>query len=123
MTFLMILPSTMSWGKVKPHETLSKPLLSFFKFEQLCTVKHVQMLSNFVHILKCCNNASRPNGTSWREFYIDQSTPKPSLTRIKFDQVCTANFFSLTPTFVSMFKSSNYETTPSGASRRIDLHD
>src|SRR4051812_35918555 len=31
MTFLMILPNTMSWGIIEPHETLSKPLLSFFK--------------------------------------------------------------------------------------------
>ena len=48
-------------------------------FEQLCTVKHVQMLSNLVHMLQWCNNASRQNGTSWRECYLDQCSPKPSV--------------------------------------------
>ena len=34
---------------------------------------------------------------------VHQDAPKPSLTRIKFEQLCTTNFLSLTPTFVSMF--------------------
>ena len=46
---------------------------------------------------------------------------KPSLTIIKFEQVCTTNFLSLIPTFVSMFTWPNEATTPSGASRGIDL--
>ena len=93
------------------------------KFEQLYIAKHVHMFSNLVHMLKWCNNASRPNGTSWRECYLDQSAPKPSLSRTKFGQVYIGNFLILISTFVDMFKSSNDDTTPSGASRRIDLHD
>ena len=119
MTCLRILPSLMSWRMVKPHETPSKPLLSFFKFEQLCTVKHVQMLSNLVHMVKWCNNASRPNGTCWRECYLDQSTPKPFLSRTKFEQLYIDNFLLLISTFVDMFRTSNDDTTPSGAPRRI----
>ena len=123
MTFLTILTSIMSWRIVQPHEILSKPLLSLFKFEQLCTVKHVQMLSNLVHMLKWCNNASRPNGTSWRKCYIDQSAPKPFLSRIKFEQLYIGNFLLLISTFVDIFRTSNDDTTTSGASRRIDFHD
>ena len=52
---------------------------------------------------------------------VHQNAPKPSLTRIKFEQVCTTNFLSLTPTFVSMFTWPNEATTPSGASRGSDL--
>ena len=46
---------------------------------------------------------------------VHQNAPKPSLTRIKFEQVCTTNFLSLTPTFVSMFTWPNEASTPSGA--------
>ena len=52
---------------------------------------------------------------------VHQNAPKPSLTRIKFEQVCTTNFLSLTPTFVSKFTWPNEATAPSGASRRSDL--
>ena len=51
---------------------------------------------------------------------VHQKAPKPSMTRIKFEQVCTTNFLSLTPTFVSMSTWPNEATTPSGASRRSD---
>ena len=81
------------------------------------------MLSNLVHILKWCNNEYIPNGTSWRECYLDQSAPKPSLSRTKFEQLYIGNFLLLISTFVDMFRASNDNTTPSGASRRIDLHD
>ena len=81
------------------------------------------MISNLVHMLKWCNNASRPKGTSWRERYLDQSAPKPFLSRTKFEQLYIVNFIPLISTFVDMFTSSNDDTTPSGASRRIDLHD
>ena len=86
----------------KNHQTPSKPCLPFSKFEQLCTAKHVQMLSNLVHMLKWCNNASIPNGTGWRRGNLGQSASKPSLTRIKFESLCTTNFFSKTPTLVSL---------------------
>ena len=52
---------------------------------------------------------------------VHQNAPKPSLTRIIFEQVCTTNFLSLTPTFVSMFTWPNEDTTPSGSSRGCDL--
>ena len=52
---------------------------------------------------------------------VHQNAPKPSLTKIIFEQVCTANFLSLTPTFVSMFTWPNEATTPSGSSRGSDL--
>ena len=65
----------------------------------------------------------RPNGTSWRECCLDQSTPKPFLSRTKFEQLYIAKCVLLIWIFVDMFKSSNDDTTPSGASRRIDLHD
>ena len=52
---------------------------------------------------------------------VHQSAPKPTVTRIKFEQLCTTNFVSLTPTFVSMFTWPNEATTPSGASRGSDL--
>ena len=123
MTYLRILHSLMPWRTIYPHQTLSKPFLSFSKFEQLCTAKHVQMLSNLVHMLKWCNNASRPNGTSCRECYIDQSAPKPFLSRTKFEQLYIGNLLLLISTFVDMFRTSNDDTTPSGASRRIDLHE
>ena len=54
---------------------------------------------------------------------VHQNAPKPPLTRIKFEQLCTTNFLSLTPTFVSMFTWPIDDTTPGGASRRTDLHD
>ena len=66
---------------------------------------------------------SRPNGTSWRECYLAQSAPKPFLSRTKFEQLYIGNFLLLISTFVDMFRTSNDDTTPSGASRRIDLHD
>ena len=123
MTYLMILQSLIPWLSRKYHQTLSKPFLSFSKFEQLCTAKHVKMLSNLGHMLKWCKNASRPNGTSWREEYHDQSVLKPFLSRNKFEQLYIAKCVLLIWIFVDMFKSSNDDTTPSGASRRIDLHD
>ena len=49
---------------------------------------------------------------------VHQNAPKPSLTRIKFEQLCTTNFLPLTPNFVSMLTWPNEVTTPSGASRR-----
>ena len=52
---------------------------------------------------------------------VHQNAPKPSLTRIKFEQLCTTNFLSLTPTLVSMITWPNEATTPSGTSRRSDL--
>ena len=52
---------------------------------------------------------------------VHQKAPKPSLTRIKFEQVFTTNFLSLAPTFVSMFTWPNEATTPSGSSRASDL--
>ena len=48
--------------------------------------------------------------------------PKPSLSRIKFEQLYIVNFLILLSTFVSMFTWPNEATTPSGASRRIVLH-
>ena len=123
MTCLMILTSLMSWRIVQPHEIPSKPFLSILKFEQLYIAKHVQMFSNLVHMLKWSNYSSRPNGTSCRECYLDQSAPKPFLSRTKFEQLYIAKCLLLIPIFVDMFKSSNYGTTTSGASRRKDLHD
>ena len=52
---------------------------------------------------------------------VHQNAPKPSVTRIKLEQLCTTNFLALTPTFVSMFTWSNEATKPSGASRGSDL--
>ena len=52
---------------------------------------------------------------------VHQNAPKPSLTRIKFEQLCTTNFISLTPTFVSMFTWPNEATKLSGASRGSDF--
>ena len=52
---------------------------------------------------------------------VHQNAPKPSLTRIKFEQLCTTKFLSLTPTFVIMFIRPNEGTKPSGASRRSYL--
>ena len=98
-------------------------LLSILKFEQLYIAKHVQMFSSLVNMLKWLNNSSRPNGTSWRKCYIDQSAPKPSLSRTKFEQLYIGNFLLLISTFVDMFRTSNDDTTLSAASRRIDLRD
>ena len=123
MTCLMIWPSLMSWRLVKPHKIPSKPFLSILKFEQLYIAKHVQMFSNLVNMLKWSNYLSRPNGTSWRECYLAQSAPKPFLSRTKFEQLYIGKFLLLISTFVDMFISSNDDTTPSGASRRTDLHD
>ena len=50
MAYLMILTSLMSWRRVQPQGTLSKPFMSFSKFEQLCTTKHAQMLPNLVRM-------------------------------------------------------------------------
>ena len=52
---------------------------------------------------------------------VHQNAPKPSLTRIKLEQLCTTNFLPLTPTFVRMLTWTNEATTPSGASRRSDF--
>ena len=54
---------------------------------------------------------------------VHKSAPKPSLSRSKFEQLYIAKCVLLIRIFVDMFKSSNDDTTPSGASRRIDLHD
>ena len=112
-----------SWRECYLDQSTPKPVLSRTKFEQPYIAKHVQMLSNLVHILKWCNNASRPNGTSWRECYLAQSAPKPFLFRTKFEQLYIGNFLLLISTFVDMFRTSNDDTTLSGASRRIYLHD
>ena len=87
---MMTFKSFSSIQTVLVHQSAPKPSLSFSKFEQLCTAKHVQMLSNLVHMLKWCNNASRPNGTCWREGYHDQSVLKPFLSRTKFEQLYIA---------------------------------
>ena len=123
MTCLMVFPSIMSWRIVKPHEISPKPFLSILKFEQLYIDKHVPVFSNLVNMLQWFIYSSRPNGTSWRECYLAQSTPKPFLFRTKFEQLYIGNFLLLISTFVDMFITSNDDTTPSGASRRIDLHD
>ena len=81
------------------------------------------MLSNLVNMLKWSNYSSRPNGTSWREGYDDQSVLKLFLSRTKFEQLYIGNFLLLISTFVDMFRASNYDAKLSGASRRIDLHD
>ena len=52
---------------------------------------------------------------------VHQNAPKPSLTRIKFEQLCTTNFLSLTPTFVSMLTWPNEATKPSNSSRGSDF--
>ena len=111
----------MSWRTRLHHRIPSKPFLFILKFEQLYIAKHVQMFSNLVHMLQWSNHAPRPNGTGWRKRYLDQSASKPSLTRIKFELLCTTNFFSMTPTLVSLITWPNKATTPSGASRRSDL--
>ena len=123
MTYFMILKSLMPRRSRKHHQTPSKPFLSILKFEQLYIAKHVQMFSNLVNMLKWSNYSSRPNGTSWRECYLAQSAPKPFLFRTKFEQLYIGNFLLLISTFVDMFITSNDDTTPSGASRRIYLHD
>ena len=79
------------------------------------------MLSNLVRMLKWCNNASRQNGSIWREGYHGQSVIKPFLSRSKFEQLYIAKCVLSIWIFVDMFKSSNHDTTPSGASRRDDL--
>ena len=63
----MILPSPMPWEARKPPQTPSYPFCPYLKFEQLYIAKLVQMLSNLVHMLKRCNYASMPNGTSFGE--------------------------------------------------------
>ena len=100
----MILPSPMPWEARKHHQTPSKPLCPYLKFEQLYIAKLDQMLSNLVHMIEWSDKASRPNGTSWRECYLDQSAPKPSLSRIKFEQLYIGNFLLLISTFVDMFR-------------------
>ena len=104
------------------HEIPSKPFLSILKFEQLYIAKHVQMFSNLVNMLKWSDNSYIPNSTSCRKRYIDQSAPKPSLSKTKFEQLYIGNFLLLISNFVDMFRTSNDDTTPSGASRRIVLH-
>ena len=79
------------------------------------------MCSNLVDMLHWSNDASGPNGTGWRIGSLGQSASKPSLTRIKFELLCTTNFFSRTPTLVSLIMWPNKATTPSGTSRRNDL--
>ena len=53
-------------------------------------IKHVQMLSDLVHMLKWSNYSSIPSGTSWRECYLAQSAPNPFLFRTKFEQLYIA---------------------------------
>ena len=79
------------------------------------------MCSNLVDMLHWSNDASGPNGTGWRIGSLGQSASKPSLTRIKFELLYTTNFFSRTPTLVSLIMWPNKATTPSGTSRRNDL--
>ena len=73
-------------------------------------------------MLEWSNYASRPNGTSWRECYLAQSAPKPFLFRTKFEQLYIPNFLLVASNFVDMLTTPNDDTTPSGASRRDDLH-
>ena len=54
---------------------------------------------------------------------VHKSAPKPSLTRSKFEQLYISSCLLLILNFVDMLKSTKYDTTPSGAPRRIDLHD
>ena len=52
-----------------------------------------------------------------------KSAPQPSLSRIKFEQLYIANLFQMPQNFVVMLKSPNDDTTQSGASRGMVLHD
>ena len=61
--------------------------------------------------------------TSIKITLVHKSAPKPFLSRTKFEQLYIGNFLLLISTFVEMFITSNDDTTPSGASRRIALHD
>ena len=54
---------------------------------------------------------------------VHKSAPKPSPSRSNFEQLYIANLFQMTPNFVDMLKTPNDDTTPSGASRGIVLHD
>ena len=109
-------------NRITPWNPL-KTISALFQVEQLCTSKLSQILWSLVHMLKWSNKSSGPSSTSWRTSQLDQSAPKPFLSRTKFEQLYIGNFLFLISTFVEMFRTSNDDTTPSGASRRIDLHD
>ena len=123
MTYLMILPSPMPWEARKHHQNPSKPLCPYLKFEQLYIAKLIQMPSNLVHMLEWPNKASRTNGTRFGIEQLDHITPKPLLFKFKFEQHYITNFLLVTSNFVGMITTQNDDTTPSGASRGIVLHN
>ena len=46
---------------------------------------------------------------------LHKTIPKPSLSRIKFEQLYIVKFLLLVPNFVSMVKCPNKDAPPSGA--------
>ena len=60
---------------------------------------------------------------SFIAFQVDLApliTPKPYLSRIKFEQLCIVKCLQLCSNLVDMFQYSNEASTPSGTSRRIE---
>ena len=111
--------NTWSWSKywTKPPKTISahfKDLKYFYRKYFHKNPRIIQQVTNAY-----CDHLAKPH--SIKVSLVHQNAPKPSLTRIKFEQLCSTNFLSLIPTFVSMITWPNEATTPTGASRRSDL--
>ena len=108
-----------SWSKywTKPPKTISAHFkdLKYFYRKYFHKIQEKSSKSQ-MHIVITLQSLM-----SIKVILVHQNAPKHSLTRNKFEQVCTTNFFSLTPTFVSMFTWPNEATKPSGASRRSDM--
>ena len=111
--------STWSCSKYwsKPPKTISahfKDLKYFYRKYFHKNPSKIQHVTNAY-----CDHLPKPHVN--KVILIHQNAPKPSLTRIKIELLCTANYLSLIPTFVSLITWPNEATTPSGASRRSDL--
>ena len=108
--------STWSCSKywTKPPKTIFahfKDLKYFYREYFQENPRKIQQVTNAY-----CDHLAKPHIN--QTILVHENAPKPSLTRIKFEQVCTTNFLSLTSTFVSMFICPNEAITPSSASRR-----
>ena len=101
------------WSKywTKPPKTIPayfKDLRYFYRKYFHKNPRKIQQVTNAY-----CDDLAKP--------HVNQSAPKPFLSRTKFEQLYIGNFLLLISTFVYMFTWPNEATTSSGASRRSDF--
>ena len=75
-------------------------VLTHFRATTLMLQTFQTMIKEFLGRGSILSDAVGVDGR-WRECYLDQSAPKPSLSRTKFEQLYIGNFLLLISTFVT----------------------